>query len=374
MADRRRKALPAWKSLVPAGIGVLLLLGSGVLFLVARDDLADERAYRAASACPAGTHADACTNSVPATVEATETQPYGKGVRYWLHFTERGDDSVQRIRMADADPVYERLSAGDEITVTYWRGEIRRVGLGGVVQETKASVVDDWRISLGAGLALVSLGLGMLWTSWWQHNRYPSAPYADAWQLSVGFLTGMAHGGVGFFAALAGDDVPEVLLIALAGVPPVGCLAVLLAWWLRRRARRVADTSGIVPVPPDGRRVVRAGVHGDVPYSVAGFGHLVLGDGRPAATPDPDGRIACRTLPETLTVRDVRALQPGDPDGWMGAYNHDCVVVECRDGDRTVLVGTRRRDAPAVLGALLPACPGAPSATGAADAGGSPRR
>ncbi|WP_181727453.1 hypothetical protein [Streptomyces sp. PT12] len=36
----------------------------------------------------------------------------------------------------------------------------------------------------------------------------------------------------------------------------------------------------------------------------------------------------------------------------MCAYRHDGVVIECRDGDRPVLVATRRRDAPLVLGAL----------------------
>ncbi|MFB8775604.1 hypothetical protein VSS16_23160 [Streptomyces broussonetiae] len=99
-------------------------------------------------------------------------------------------------------------------------------------------------------------------------------------------------------------------------------------------------------------------MHGDVPYSVAGFDHLVVGDGRPAATPDPDGRVARRALPRTLVVRHVRPLRYGDPEDWKLVFRYeDGVVIECRDGDRAVFVTTARHDAPLILGALAMVSP-----------------
>jgi hypothetical protein len=119
--------------------------------------------------------------------------------------------------------------------------------------------------------------------------------------------------------------------------------------------RRAADVRDVVAVRPERRRCVRASVHGDVPYSVFGFGYLVVGDGPPAATPDPAGRAALRPLPSSLRVVGVRSLRPDDPEEWPGTYKYDGVVVECRDGEVPVLVGTARREASLVLGALTAA-------------------
>lgn len=116
-------------------------------------------------------------------------------------------------------------------------------------------------------------------------------------------------------------------------------------------ALRAEDTGDVVTVPPAGKRCLRATVHGDVPCSVDGFDHLVVGDGRPAAAPDPEGRVARRELPDTLTVRGVRALQLDAPESWQHSYQYDGVVIECRDGERTVLVVSGRRDAAVILGA-----------------------
>jgi hypothetical protein len=142
-------------------------------------------------------------------------------------------------------------------------------------------------------------------------------------------------------------------VITAVGIPPVAGLAAVCAWWLLRRATRAADTSGIVPVPPTGKQCLRAIVRGNVPYSLDGFDHLVVGDGRPATTPDPDGRLVRRALPETLTVQRIRPLRPDDHIAWYRTLKYDGVVIECRDGDRTVLIATGRRDAPPILGALV---------------------
>ncbi|MFE7673471.1 hypothetical protein ACFU5N_14795 [Streptomyces albidoflavus] len=89
-------------------------------------------------------------------------------------------------------------------------------------------------------------------------------------------------------------------------------------------------------------------MHGSVPYSREGYGPLI-------ATLDPHAKVARSPLPATLTVERIRAIEPSDPRGWLERYRYDGVVLVCRDGDEEVLIGTARRDAPVVWGALLAA-------------------
>ncbi|MFV0135426.1 hypothetical protein ACLGIH_19775 [Streptomyces sp. HMX87] len=352
MTDCGQGACSKPKALAAAGFGLLLVLLSTGLFATVPSSLTDKRAYDTAPACPVGTASESCTTTVPAVVAGKEEESRVKSHLYWLLLAERGRDTAQRVCMAGADPVYDAVHAGDEVMLTYWRGEVRTVRFGALTQETQASPADDWRGPLAFGLLLLPLGLGLLWGGWW-HRRPSPAAQARPRQLTVVGLGAGAQGCVGFVGGMTGSGVPGALLITAAGAPAVAALARLWAWRLRRRADRAADTSDIVPVPPAGKQCVRATVHGDVPYSVDGFDHLVVGDGRPAATPDPDGRVARRALPQTLTVQRVRPLRHDDPEDWQHTFRYeDGVVIECRDGDRTVRITTARRDAPLVLGAL----------------------
>ncbi|MFD8543145.1 hypothetical protein [Streptomyces sp. NPDC059649] len=323
-------------------------------------ELAERDAYAAAPACPAGSRSDACTTTVPAIVKGTEDEPNGKSVRYWLLVTERGTDTVRRVRMAGSEPVYDAVRPGDEVKLTYWRGEIRTVRRGAAAQETSESPNDNWRFRLGFGLFLLFFGLLVWWLIWWHRYRYPAATHNSLWQVTFAAVTGAVVSCFGFLVSMVARGVPEVLLITAVGVLPAAGLGGLCAWWQRRRTNQAAATvSSIVPVPPTDKQCVRAAVHGDVPYRVDGFNHLVVGDGRPATTPDPDGRVARRPLPETLVVQSVRALRVDDPPFWKQAFKYDAVVIACRDGDHTVLIATARRDAALVLGALTtpPAAP-----------------
>ncbi|GAA2448988.1 hypothetical protein [Streptomyces macrosporus] len=354
LTGRGAGASGTWGPMLSVGFGLLLVLVSAGLFAAVPGELADIRAYAAAPACPAGTRADTCATRVPAIVEDTEREPDGRGARYWLLLTEQGSDTVLRVHMDGSEPVYDTVRAGDEVTLVYWRGDVRTVEFGAVTQETRASPAGDWRLPLGLGLLLLPFGIGALSTGWWYRYRYSSTAPSYPWGLAVLWGTAGIVGCVGFFAGSA-DSVPDTLLITAAGVPPAAGLGCLLAWWLRRRMKKAEDTGDIVAIPVKGKRCLRATVYGDVPYSVDGFGHLVVGDGRPAATPDPTGVVARRELPETLTVERVRAFRPDDPQHWAPAYEYDGVAIECRDGDRTVLIATGRRDAPLILGALTDA-------------------
>lgn len=361
MTDRGPRARRAGAWLLPAGFGLLCVLLSAGLFATVPGALADKRAYADAPACPGGTRSDSCTVTVPATVEGTEDQPSGKSVHYWLLVTERGSDAVRRVRMTGRQPVYGAVRVGDEVTLTYWRGEIRNVRFGAAAQETHASPADDWRLPTAFALLALPFGLVMLLIGVGHRNRSPFMARTASWPLTVALVASVLLGCAGFLGGMVGGGVRDAFVITATGIPPAVGLAALYASWLRRRTARAADTSDIVALPATERRCVRASVHGDVPYSGGGCDHVVVGDGRPAATPDPTGRFARRTLPETLTVRQVRALRPDDPADWYGIYKYDAIVIECRDGDRPVLVVTGRRDAPLLLGALVTPSTGTPS-------------
>ncbi|BDM74170.1 hypothetical protein HEK616_76570 (plasmid) [Streptomyces nigrescens] len=357
MADQTARessgAQRGWRFLLAVGFGLVLLLLSAGLFATVPVELAKWDAYAAAPACPAGSRSDTCTTTVPATVKGTEDEPSGKSVRYWLRVTERGTDTVRRVRMAGSEPVYDTVRAGDEVKLTYWRGEIRTVRFRAAAQETWESPDGNWRYPLGAGLFLLPFGLMVWWLTWWHRHHSPSPTHRSLRQLTVGLVTGTVVSCAGSLGSMVGRDVREALLITAAAVLPAAGLGALCAWGQQRRINRAAaSVSSIVPVPPTDKQCVRAAVLGDVPYRVDGFDHLVLGDGRPATTPDPDGRVARKTVPETLVVRHVRALRPDDPQAWKQRFKYDAAVIECRDGDHAVLIALARRDAPLALGAL----------------------
>ncbi|MGA4841657.1 hypothetical protein [Streptomyces sp. G45] len=354
MAGRAATAAGRRASLVTAGLAVALLLVSGFFSAAVPDALARERAYVSAPACAPGARSQGCTTTVSATVRGRDERSRGRDTRYWLRVAERDGGAVRRVRMSGST-LYDVVRAGDRVALTSWRGEVRRVRFGTAVEETAASPVGDWRLPLGVGLGTGPIALGFLGTAWWSRRRYATAAHASPWQLAVGIVGGALLGCVGFVAAQVSPGVGESLLVTALAVLPVAALTALCAGLLRRRQRRAVDTGDIVPVVPDGRRCVRAAVLGDAsygPYGAEGFDHLVVGDGPPAVTPDPDGRVARRPLPPTLSVVGVRAPRPDDWPLLAGGGTYDTVVIECRDGGATVLVVLDRADAPVVLGAL----------------------
>ncbi|WP_194117725.1 hypothetical protein [Streptomyces hoynatensis] len=347
-----------------AGLGLLLLLAAAWAFALLPGRLADRDAYASAAPCPAAAPSAECLGTSPATVAGTEDDPHGKSVRYWLLFTEPGTDTVRRVRMTGDNVVYDAVRPGDEVTLTRWRGEVRAVRFGEAVQETAAAPSDDWRLPLGIGLGLLPFGLlvcGLAGWSWYRRRHGPPGP-ADARWVTVGSAAGAVESCVGVPAGMGSADVGQACVVMAAAVPFAVAVGLAAGWWLRRRTRAAADVGGLVPVTPTERRNVPATVYGEVPYSVDGYGYLVVGDGPVAATPDPQGGFAARPLPGTLTVRRARALEPGDPASWAGTYRFDAIVLECGDGERPVRVVCRRRDAPLLLGALTAAA--APGAAG----------
>lgn len=332
-----------------------MLVAVGLLFVV-RGAVVERDAYRAAEPCGVRSVTDDCVKLTRATVQGTDDQAIGRGVRHWLRYTAGPSATEERVRMDGSSPVHDTVRAGDTVTLVHWRGELASVRLGDVAQETHDSPARGWRMPLAVALVLLLPGAAFTWFALW-YRRHAAAPPRETvvfLPMTV-LLSGTLLGALSLFGALGAADVGEALRFLAAAAPPVVLVSALTTWFFRRRSRKAADTSGLVPITPDGRRCLGAQVHGPVPYSRDGYGVLVVGDGPPTATPDPHGKVALSPLPPTLTVERVRGIESSDPRGWLERYRYDGVVLVCRDGGEQVLIGTSRREAPLVWGALLAA-------------------
>lgn len=356
-----RVALSVGLAVVLAGVGLLFVVWGAV---------AERDAYRAAEPCGTRTEQE-CVRLDRATVRGTHDQAMGRGVRHWLRYTT-GDPSSgeERVRMDGTSPVYDAVRAGDTVTLVRWQGEVASVRLGEVAQETHDSPARGWRMPLAVAQVLLLPGLAFVWCALWYRRRAAAPPSGTMVFLPLTvLLSGALLGPLGLFGAMGGADVGEALRLTGLCAPPVVAFSALVAWYVRRRSRKAADTSDLAPVTPQGRRVLGAQVHGQVPYSRDGYGLLIVGDGPLVATLDPHGKVARSPLPATLTVERVRSIASSDPRGWLERYRYDGVVLVCRDGAEEVLIGTARRDAPLVWGALLAAGSGAPPGQPTASAG-----
>ncbi|MEV5311403.1 hypothetical protein [Streptomyces sp. NPDC052610] len=224
--------------------GLLLVLVAAGLFAAVPGALANQREYASAPACPDGDRSGSCTTSVPATVTRTDDEPHGRSVWHWIHFTEQGSDTVRRVRMAGTRPVFDTVRGGSEVTLTYWKGEIRTVRSGATTQETHASPAEDWRWPTAFGLLTLPFGLGVLLCGLWLRSHPASTtPPARSWGL-IGILAGAFLSCVGAPAAMLSSGLPEALLFTAAGLPPVLLLVTLYA---RRAHRRTTEPALTAP-------------------------------------------------------------------------------------------------------------------------------
>ncbi|MZD05034.1 hypothetical protein GTW43_08035 [Streptomyces sp. SID5785] len=333
-------------------IGTLLVLLGAVLFALIVPAEADNRAYAAAPDCPAGTtRADTCRVSAEATVRRKDRDTSGRSTKYYLVLDDRGTGAEHRVRLPSGTALYAGVRPGDRVTATYWRDTVREVRRGEHSATARLSPAHDGRLPGAFAVVLLAFGLGTLWYAWFLRHRPDVPGEALSPAAPVGMIAGALVGGTGFpVVLLAADDVWSGLEFTAWSVLGALPLSALLSWWVVHRMRRGA--ARLVPAPLVRRRVLTAVVHGDVPYSRAGYGHLVAGEGPPAVTTDPAGRVALIPLPPTLRVRRVRELLRGDPPFAPPRRGEYVVVIECVDGDRTVLVLAGKKDAPFVLGAL----------------------
>ncbi|MCZ0991980.1 hypothetical protein O1L44_00875 [Streptomyces noursei] len=147
----------------------------------------------------------------------------------------------------------------------------------------------------GAGLRGAALRTGRAAAGRWRRRHLSTAAHAAPWQLAAALVVLLVLGVLGATASFLADAVRDAFLFVAGAAVPVALLAVLFARWMAGRMRRAADTSDIVPVPPTGRRCVRASVYGTCP-TVSPASTTWWWGRAPGGHPDPDGRVARRTL------------------------------------------------------------------------------
>ncbi|MFE4414139.1 hypothetical protein [Streptomyces sp. NPDC056821] len=152
-------------------LGVALLLLAGVWLSTVPDDMAEERAFRAALPCGAEVTED-CLRSVQATVRGTEIRTQPKNERYELLLSQPGPVPAD-VSMGRAEPLLRHLRAGDVVTVTMWRDYAIAVEKDGVTQYSKDNPEGGALISAAVPLALFAIGLFVVYAGGHAVGRAP---------------------------------------------------------------------------------------------------------------------------------------------------------------------------------------------------------
>lgn len=220
---------------------------------------ADLSAYSASSACTTpNTASRTCWTEVPATVSKTVVVPRPKGNSDWrvLLTDQFGTQSVDVAHRS----VFNRLTAGDEISARFWGGHLVLLCVPGDEdlptdeepgrQLAIAVICGIFALLAGAIFFLGGLGLHRYEGSWtltasrseWEENIFNVvAPSARRWLefiLVVSFV-GLASTTI----AYAWFDIPP-LPVALV---TVGLVALAYAWLLHHRARSELDNRKLRP-------------------------------------------------------------------------------------------------------------------------------
>ncbi|WP_158791179.1 hypothetical protein [Streptomyces sp. NRRL WC-3549] len=337
-------------SVFAAVVGCACVLTAAFLLLVPMPRaLDDERAFREAVACAPddGGKAGDCLWTIAARVDRTEKVQRKKSPSFWVYVTEP-DGASTRTRLDGRAEDVPAAGPGKTVRVTYWRDQIRYVDLGSARRYTTADPRGDYRLYCTWGFALGLYSLVHLWLWLWATRFAHLSRRAYPWQAGVPTAGGLALAAIGAFAPWPTDSPGEALLVV--GVcTPVVVLGCAVAGLIVARRQRGDDTIRLTPSAPEEERRFPGMVVGEVPYQGRG-GWLVAGPGLLASTPDPTGAAFRREVPRGLRPVRVRPRYRLDPD--LPDYEGKAVVLECEDDGVPVLVVTRKKTMPWVLGAL----------------------
>ncbi|WP_033321434.1 hypothetical protein [Streptomyces yerevanensis] len=341
-----------------AVIGSLGVLVAAWLLLVSMNGaLDDERAFRGAVGCASGSgEADRrdgdCLWTVAARIERTEEETGRKTSSYWLYVTE-ADGTSSRTRITGSAQEHPIARAKARVEVTYWRGQIRYVDFDSGRRYTTADPRGDYKLFCAWGLAVGFHGLLYLWLWYWNARLSAGPPRTAGWQAGVPVTGGFCLTAVGAFAPWPTDSPAAAFrLVGVCALVVVAvCSAAALVLWWRRRGD---DTVAVTPVVPAAEQVFPGRILGEMPYAsgTSRKGYLVVGPARLAATPDRTGAADRRHVPPTLTPVRVRPPYWTDPARAGNALRS--LVLECEDDGVRVLIVTRGKHMPWVLGALQP--------------------
>ncbi|MGY0055814.1 PH domain-containing protein [Streptomyces sp. LZ34] len=339
------------------GLCALLLAGAGLAAWFVPSFASDERAWRSAIPCTAGTPAterDTCLTTLPAVIARTEANPPKQ--RSWLYFTD--GRPLERL-MVSSDAAGE-FQAGDSVELTVWRGQVREVAGEGHVWREHIPGAGELAV-LAAVFALAAGYPGAQVLLRLRGRRLPDDEVLPS--------------ALPFAAALAGTALwllplcylhPTTLLASPAPITwaATGSLVTLalFAWaWraTRVRAPGAFGATGAAQVPEvDAEKETEAFLaarfleHTD--YNPLGFGtHIVLGGGPPAVTPHPGpGRFAAKRIPvERLTVKNVRRARGSDGDTVPRSWH----IAELDDAGEPVRLAAAPDDLTRIIRELGPA-------------------
>ncbi|GAA0902866.1 PH domain-containing protein [Streptomyces thermoalcalitolerans] len=323
----------------------LLLAFAGALAWNVPGVAADERAWRSAAPCAAGTSAvergegsresgKDCLSTLPAVIERTDVNTPKQ--RSWLYFTE--GRPLERVGVPREAALEFR--PGDRVEVTVWRGEVREVAGEHHVWRSSpatagAQAVGAAVLALLAGYPAALVLLRLRGRRLPDDEVLPSAlPFVGVLVVTALWLLPLCH------------LHPTSLLTSPVAITwgAVGSSVTLGLTVLAWRATRIRT-------PENAGRPEDAGTPGEAgtkekevflsarflehtDYNPHGFGtHIVLGGGEPAVVPHSGpGRFAAKRIPvERLTLTKVRRVRGGDdivPRDWH--------VAELDDGGEPV--------------------------------------
>ncbi|WP_411081710.1 hypothetical protein [Streptomyces sp. cmx-18-6] len=342
---------------------VCVLIATWLLLATTPGAQAEERAFKEAAVCPSsrddtgddggndtGDDGGDCLRTVTAVIDRTEGTG-GKSPHYWLYITEN-DGTYTRTRLSGTPREHPVANPGARVEVTYWRGQIRYVDFESARRYTKADVQGAYRMPLAFALGLGTYGVAFaasaLMGSWISRR----SPRAYSWQVTLTLTGGICLALVGAAAPWPTRDIGGALRLLGLGALVIlaGCAVVAPILWRRGRGD---DTIAMEPSVPTGEKRIDGVILGDVPYASGAnsISFLIAAPGSLVTALAPTGLAHRKETPSTLTPVRLRPPYLTDPPG-RPDFRGRAVVLECEDGGVPVLIVTRKKDMPVVLGAL----------------------
>ncbi|MGV9989512.1 PH domain-containing protein [Streptomyces sp. NPDC003374] len=374
----------------PLALAALLLACAAAAAWFVPGVAADERAWRSAAPCPAGTSAaqprDAdreppardCLSTAPAVIERIDVN--GPKQRSVLHFAGHPLETAGVPR--DAALEYR---PGDEVRLTVWRGRVMRIAGEHHVWQEHVSTARA-QAAVAAGLVLAAGWPGAVALLRLRARRLPADEVLPSALPFAGVLAGTALWLLPLCYLHPTSPLGSPTTISWAAAGSLATLALLAGAWHATRVR--APRGPATPRDPGSDRPENAenaegpeGPEGPATgqpeteaeaflparflehtdYNPHGFGtHIVLGGGEPAVTPHAGpGRFAARRIPaQRLSLERIRRPRGDDgdtvPRGWH--------VAELDDAGTPVRLAAAPSDLTRILRALGCADPAAPAA------------
>lgn len=297
---------------------VLLLACAGVAAMAVPDAASDQRAWKSATPCSAGTPATKrgeCLTTVPAVIARTEVNRPKRSS--WVYFT--GNRPLERVAVSREDA--QAFRPGDRVELTAWRGEVRKIaGEHHMWREHMPGAGEPAMVAaafvLAAGCPGTRVLLRLRGRRLPDDEVLPSAlPFAAPLVATALWLLPLCY--------LHPTTLLDSVAIRWAAAGSLVTLGLLVRAWRATRIRtpeEAGEAGGgrATGESAEGEEVfLSARFLEDTDYNPYGFGtHIVLGGGPPAVTPHPGpGRFAAKRIPvERLTVKDVRRARGGDGD------------------------------------------------------------